>query len=122
MNQALTVRKTLLHETHEGFLIIRKPFTMMLGFIELFPPGWEGGGLLPYISQIAMCNLRQALPIYLIFPPFSSSPFLACIAGVFCGPRALHNPAFASYGRHLGYENAQRAGVSLKRDPKGEHD
>ena len=61
---------------------------------------------------MAMCNLRQALPIYLIFPPFYSSPFLACIAGVFCGPRALHNPAFASYSRHLGYENAQRAGAS----------
>ena len=45
---------------------------MMLGFIELFRPGW--GGLLPYISQIAMCNLRQALPIYLIFP-LSPLPF-----------------------------------------------
>ena len=65
-----------------------------------------------------MCNLRQALPIYLIFPPFSSSPFLACIPGVFCGPRALHNSAFASYSRHLGYENAQRAGVSQK-GPQG---
>ena len=65
-----------------------------------------------------MCSLRQALPIYLILPPLSSSPFLAYIAGVFCGPRALHNPAFASYGRHLGYENAHRAGVSQK-GPQG---
>ena len=40
---------------------------MMLGFIELFPPGL-GGGLLPYISQIAMCNLRQALPMYQTHP------------------------------------------------------
>ena len=79
-----------------------------------YSPRGGGGGLLPYISQIAMCNLRQALPIYLIFPPFSSSPFLVCIAGVFCGPRALHNPVFASYGRHLGYENVQRAGVTQK--------
>ena len=47
VNQALTVRKPLLHETHEGFLIIRKPFTMMLGFIELFPPGCGGGGVTP---------------------------------------------------------------------------
>ena len=34
VNQALTVSKTLVHETHERFLIIRKPFTMMLGFID----------------------------------------------------------------------------------------
>ena len=44
VNQALTVRKTLLHETHERFFIIRKPFTVMLGFIELFRLGWGGGG------------------------------------------------------------------------------
>ena len=76
VNQALTVRKTLLRETHERYLIIRKPFTMMLGFTELFPPGlWGGGGLLPYISQIAMCSLREALPIYLIFPLSPPLPF-----------------------------------------------
>ena len=75
MNQALTVSKTLVHETHERFLIIRKPFTMMLGFID-----------------------RRIL-----------------------WPRALHNPAFPSYGCRLGYENAQRAGVSQK-GPQGEHD
>ena len=46
----------------------------MLGFIELFPPGL-GGGLLPYISQIAMCSLREALPIYLIFPLSPRLPF-----------------------------------------------
>ena len=27
---------------------------------------------------------------------------LACSAGVFSGARALNNPSFASYGRHLG--------------------
>ena len=47
----------------------------MLGFIELFPPGLGGGGLLPYISQIAMCSLREALPIYLIFPLSPPLPF-----------------------------------------------
>ena len=44
VNQVLTVKKTLLHETHERFFIIRKPFTVMLGFIELFFLGWGGGG------------------------------------------------------------------------------
>ena len=45
---------------------------------------------------------------------FSFSSFLAYIAGIFCGARALHNPSFAGYGRHLRYENAQRARVSQK--------
>ena len=43
----------------------------MLGFIELFPRG-GGRGLLPYISQIAMCNLRQALPISFLLLSLSS--------------------------------------------------
>ena len=44
--------------------------------------------------------------------------FLACSAGVLCGARALNNPSFASYGRNLGYENAQSAGASQK-GPQG---
>ena len=43
---------------------------------------------------------------------------LACSAGVFCGAHALTNPLFASYGHHLGWENAQRAGASQK-GPEG---
>ena len=42
---------------------------------------------------------------------------IAYSAGVFWRPRALDH-SFASYGRHLGWENAQRAGESQKR-PQG---
>ena len=40
----------------------------MLDLLNYSPRGGGKGGLLPYISQIAMCSLRQALPICLIFP------------------------------------------------------
>ena len=43
---------------------------------------------------------------------------LAHCAALFHGTRALNNPSFASYFRHLGWENAQRAGVSQK-GPQG---
>ena len=43
MNDVVTVRKTLVDERHEGFLTIRKPFTIMLGFF-----GLEVGGLFSY--------------------------------------------------------------------------
>ena len=44
--------------------------------------------------------------------------YIACSSGVFCGARVLNNPSFASYGRHLGWKNAQRAEASQK-GPQG---
>ena len=70
------------------------------------------------------CNIRSGpwpstQAFFIIFKNVHLS--LACIAGVFCGARALHNPSFASFGRHLGWETC-RGLERVKRDPKDRED
>ena len=62
VNDVVIVRKRLVDERHEEFVIITKPFRIMLEFVVLFSFGLEVGGyfLLVFVCQIT-CGLKAPL-------------------------------------------------------------